>query len=119
MCERAVEEGSAGWCVAGGIAEHTGVACGQSHCTRGREEGGCTFRVMSCPHDVANQVQNQKAGALHDVGRQAVQADVGGELREICGDAHETPSGCAVNVAQAADADKAVRVISTAWQYRS
>jgi hypothetical protein len=56
---------------------------------------------MSRADDVAHQIQYQEAGTLNQIGRQAVQADVGGEPREFGGDAHGIgSSSVAVTVAQ-------------------
>ena len=54
----------------------------------GGEERRRALRVVPGADDVADQVQHQEARALHHLGRQPVEADVGGELRKFGGDAH-------------------------------
>ncbi len=88
MRQRSVEECGAGGGVAGGVAEHAGVAGGHAHGARGGEEGRGAFRVVAGADDVADQVEHQEARTFHHVGRQAIEANVGGELREFGGDAH-------------------------------
>ena len=88
MRQRAVQERGAGGRVARGVAEHAGIAGGHAHGADRGEERRRALRVMPRADDVADQVQHQEARALHHVRRQAVEADVGGELREFCGDAH-------------------------------
>ena len=91
MRQRTVEERRTGGRVARGVTEHAGIAGGHAHGADRGKEGRRALRVVACADDVADQVEHQEAGALHHLGRQTVEADVGGELSEVSGNAH---GGC-------------------------
>ena len=106
--QRAVQQRRACRSVAGGVAEHAGIAGGHAHRADRGEERGRALGVVPGADDVADQVEHQEARALHHVGRQPVEADVGGELREFGGDAHGIgSSSVAVTVAQTAVGEQA------------
>ena len=107
MRQRAVQERGAGGRVAGGIAEHAGIARRHAHGAHRGEERRRAFGVVPRADDVADQVEHQEARALHHLGRQPVQADAGGELREVCGDAHRNgSSSVAATLAQTAASEQ-------------
>ena len=107
MRQRAIQERGAGGRVAGGVAEHAGIARRHAHGAHRGEERRRAFGVVSRADDVADQVEHQETRALHHLGRQPVQADVGGELREVCGDAHRNgSSSVAATLAQTAASEQ-------------
>ena len=65
--------------VARRVAKHPVVPGGEAERPRGGEQRGRALRVIAGADDVADEVEDQKARALHDLGRQAVERDPGGE----------------------------------------
>src|SRR5689334_7930548 len=88
VCQRSIEEGGAGWRVAGGVTEYAGITRGHPHGANSGKERRRALRVMPRPDNIAHQIEYQEVRALDDVGRQLVQVDASRELREFSGDAH-------------------------------
>ena len=89
--EGAVQEGGTRRRVARRIAEHPVVPGREPERPRGLEQRGRALRVIAGADDVADEIEDEKARALHDLGRQAVEPNPGGKSREFRGDAHRWP----------------------------
>ena len=68
--EGAVQEGGAGGAIAMIVTEDAAGADGHAGRADHAEEGGCALGVMPGADDVADQIEEQEAGACDDLGRE-------------------------------------------------